>query len=647
MSLTVFLPLFFYFSFCATAETSLTKFSPDLQALLNLVRSKCTIEVYFKQDHPAFVHHFEVLVSHIADSKQYYPTFSLNNIRIDTSLSKILPRWKFQKFSVCSAQLHYFDSYETLETILLSFVITVFEQVNPRFVLLWDTSSTATNNWSELLAYPEFYMSLTDYRIYIGRDSPQMDYSGHLICIPCGKNKQSRKIQDYMIPISGHTITENSIQIAWKKLHRSNFKLPVQFKCKQTLYWCAREKLANLIATELNTTISYRRGSIYKSYSHMLDTAPLDTDTGKMFLATTWPRLIMVASSVTQTDIVIITMVPKYLLRRDGLTSLISCFEANVWYSFVIQLAVVVLILRIFTRGPNGIREKIWLWTFGPMTDHWNSIEGNSFVSNVVILWSTLCLSMTILYGGELATAMSVMKPPVCPKSLLELSANLVALNGLFRPDGTFISYVANELNERAIAIMSSPKKIRSNNYNRMILDANRTMADRLTRNVCGSFETFFATVSPQRPFECYTQDLDIHHEKPLSFLTSERNSNFLQWAFRSNNDFWVSQRSPLPLFRKTHPVMFLKNFFAKLAEPIVTSWWAHGLEVQASRMFTDVTLQDMQGRKYSFPRSNKATSNAGEQSAETLASIGSVAQIFYILIGSSLLLLLIECSLK
>lgn len=642
-------------NFTNSLATSFHKYSPNMKIFFNSVLSRCTTDIHLETNNSNSVSHLEGLMNYFGEVP-YNPTFSvqqLNNSYINelqkqmdnTSMDRgKKPIWIFKKYSFCNAQLYLFDAYDTMNVILSYFVHSVMTKLDPKIVILWDTTINAKYQFSDLFEREEFYFSFTDYRIYIGRLAIESVYSAELICVPCFVAKHFSSRRQFTTPIGSDVDSEKSLHFAWKKLHK-NAQLPISFACKAREGFCVNEQLIFVIVEKLNTSVQLSGSIDFESYVSILDDSfPLNTrNVENVFVTGVWPGFHIVGSSIQNNHIIITTVVPNVLLRTNGLSALFSSFQHNVWCLFTMLLVTVIILLHVY--GTYSVLNNIWLWVFGPMTDHWSELKENWFVVRIVLLWSILSWSLTILYGGELTTALAVLKPPKFPNTLEELSANVVALNGVGHGNVMF-SFVAAELHERAKRILQNPTGFQAN-FKTKNLNATASIADRLNRNLCLGYRTLFAAKPKKRPFKCDYQKLKITFKRPLSFLSSERQSKRIKWAFTSSNQFWVSPFTSLAMIRKTTAVVFTNNYVVKLAEPIVTSYLTHGLDKRWSRRFSDVQLPDDTGRRHRIPSSADAKSNVNEQSAETITSIGSIAMLFYVLVAMAAVMLLVEFILK
>lgn len=77
-------------------------------------------------------------------------------------------------------------------------------------------------------------------------------------------------------------------------------------------------------------------------------------------------------------------------------------------------------------------------------------------------------------------------------------------------------------------------------------------------------------------PFTC--GNVYVTYKKPITFLGTTDEIDRIQMVFESSRKYWVSSRTKLTMFTETTPVMMVRNFFAKLVEPIISEWWTHGL---------------------------------------------------------------------
>lgn len=644
---------------CQVMQDKHGSYSPKLQGLLVSALAECSIGVYLDATDLVSVTEFETLVSFYAINGFEHHAFYIEDIAKNRTLIplpdpermngtgywtyvstdnpasvELRPNWILAKHMRCYSQLYFFHTTETLKNILALFVRWVMVKKNPNFIVLWDTKFNSETDFSVYFQRPEFQGSLTDYRFYISREIEDGEYTAYIICLYCNS---------FITPFNTTVITDSFLLKMHRELYQKANETVIAYNCFENSRWCKRKDLLVTVAQGLNTTYNMLDTTDFSGNklipAVITDAYPLNpTNVELLFLSILWPSFHISPSTPINDPLVMMTVFSKPDLEHNGLKSLFISLPADTWIGFTVALVVVLFVLGTLQKE----KGCVWLSVFAPMIDHWMNATANPFSCRVIVLWSFLCWSLTLLYGGEIATSLTALNSPYYPLTLDEVASNVITLDGLRRFEVWF-SYTADHIKLLANEIKLSPQTNYSRNYKTRILKLNATVAKTLQKNYCRDFNAIFTRLPSEYPFACMSANISINWNSPITFVGFEEQINDVQAAFSTNKNYWVSPKSMLPLFLMPRYVITMRNYFAKLADPIISSWWTFGLEEHRVRLNSNVKLKDIDEETHSFTSSATGGAIVNEHNPENLASIGSIFPLFYILFGFSIFIFCLE----
>lgn len=612
--------VFNLFSFCRS-ELVDSEFSNSLLTLLDSALSGCSIHVMLNQRSAKSEANLANIVSYFEQSKTAISTFylgsfghSYHNNYIEGDFGKLFkggnrvrPIWLFTLHSLCFSQIYFIDSENDIRTtILYYFVQAELAKLKPKYILLWDNAGPYNTNWTFYFNQQEFYGSLTDYRFHIGKETHLSLYEVKLICILCSSYEYSNPELKELISIQNPT--KSQINKVWKMAHSNYYGLYIAFSCQSIgNNECERRDLFITVGQIFNASLYRVNGIQLNMDGFISDFLPFNPgNTYQFHTQAVWPGFYAIGSTITQKEYCMVTVIRKSDLLKSDLNSLLSVFDHDILVATVVIVMIIFLLLYNTRSNIKKNYSSFCLYVVGPMTDHWETIQDNTFTVRVVLLWSILCYSVTCLYSGEMASSLSVLLPPSHNASFGDLGENIVSFTTTLvnsYPSSMF----GFELDTRIKIAEDNSTNAYVPNYILKISETNPGIVDRLYSTYCGSFT--LTVLSRKDPIGCLSDIKNkFNFEKPLTILGEQLEIDRIEMVLESSQDFWVSSRTKLSMFTTITPVVFTKTYFAKLAEPIVKAWWASGLGQQRHR-YRSVFYDSMAKRVFPIVASNEQLS--------------------------------------
>lgn len=453
-----------------------------------------------------------------------------------------------------------------LELVKSYFVRYASLKSTPEVIIFWDVSKPqAVYSWHVYFRQQEFFGSFTDYRLLIGRQN-STTITVNLICIHCGLEGylgSSLQIFSQLVNTS-----KAGIEDTWKQIHGNLHKLP---------FWCDRclmgwQILRNLeaylsfkIRGKLNTSMAVSTMPFWGFAGFMTAGGSLEVLPKRILLPFSFPHFSISPFVWLGLKLQMCTVVPNKLLDPIGLVSMAKPFEDGVWYQIVIFLVGAVVILTIACPGDfTGTLLAIW----APLTDHWCYTVRKSGLTAVVFLWSTLCLSLTVLYGGDMVSQATVRNPPTIPVTLAESTRNTISLVDFMIHDDEIVSYLPRVLSTRV-----------KQNENKIEKARRLQLVSLLNTWFCSSMNMNLSLHRPKTPFACNGHKLDVTFDHALTFIGHESQITAVSYAFEHSLNFWVSHSTTLKDYETLSTVLYIRNYFSKLIEPIISAWSTSGLQ--------------------------------------------------------------------
>lgn len=533
------------------------------------------------------------------------------------------PMWIMKHHTVCNGHMYFVDTPSDIKNMnYFHFADFVLRHESPEFVLIWEVESSHLD-WRQILESHEFISAFMDYRINIRKDPITLQYNAYMICIIC-------RSQGKQLPVKQVPATKTELHSMWKSMHtthvRNRHKIVFfEFHTHDGLFTkltSTRIRLEHVIPIFYNMTkiLIYKNRSHFRSHgwiSYRVYETDLAGWSQELFLYSRFPAYVMSPAYIVPGDNKQITVVRKSLFSRIGWMAIFAPFEVDVWILLVVTF---VSLCGIIYQIHLTQFASIVLCIASRITDHSYDIQLSRPLQTVVLLWTLYCLSLTMLYGGDLGSYMVTLVPPSYPKNAAELydskSPLLTTTDDLINDPSLLIS----EVGERQ----------------RMV-----KVASEIKRNFCS--DLVFNTTDSEKLVHCKINSALYTYEMPLTFIDSDIRSSSMRIAFQSSNLFWVSPTTHLRNAQQKFPMHVRKNYWGKLVLPFLSSWTAMGLEAYWYKT-REYTFQKM----YHFPnqwipRHEQKSSPVNFAHSLQLSSFTSVIVVVYVLAGISTLALLVE----
>lgn len=643
--------LIFVFSmgFSSAHQPETPNFSEAVDALLNVGLNGCVIHMFRRK----FDTKSEDHLVYIVKPNQKHPNTRLSFYTTDFQthlVSKVTdgpngayfterhsrkPWFTYTKFSLCYAQLYFIDYIGALYGLLAYFVQMVQIKLDPRFVILWDNTDAWSHDWLYFYNRPEFIGSFKDYRLYVGKLTKESEYYVGLICIPCAAHREENIGVNYQREIPNPT--PKTIHETWHNAHLDHRGLEIAIVCDSDFRFdgCNKAYMYSWLTSTFNVTWRRTTQFMFNRYGVISDNTRLDSRNADVVLQAAWPKLYFTASMIGQRDQLMTTVISKWLLYAGGLTSLVSCFGENVLLCLAILL---LILLYLYTVLPCGESVSLFiLRLYAPLVDRCVSVPENHVIQKLLFPWAVLCMSLTALYGGEMASSLSVLKPPFYPVSVQNLSSNIVSLDSIELTSG-LSSPIADLLEQ---SLKTNNKRI---DYRDSDVRKTQHLVQRLQSSICHTNNVNFTMLRPDSPFQCDNTLLNVTLQKPLTFLGTSVHNNAVKLAFGNSGQYFISPYTRMPMFQVFEPVMMMQNYFAKLAEPVIAGWWMFNLEKPWTVQIDRVAFREKSTKQFvRFPPSDFRTSLVIDYCAADITAFVNLAKLMFSLHGMSLVILFIE----
>lgn len=249
--------------------------------------------------------------------------------------------------------------------------------------------------------------------------------------------------------------------------------------------------------------------------------------------------------------------------------------------------------------------SSVFLSLFGPFTDHWIWIQGGASKFNrLFMLWGILSYSVTVLYGGGLASSLAVLKPPSYPTSLNDLGnvhSQLISISLILSNSDKdkFISRYANRLsNQIGHLDESKNSKHRVGQIERLA-----QLVGELQKGFCLPKMRVYNRSNAEYPFLCLDKPYITKHETPITLIDYGRSYLLQRFAFQDSSTYMLSPSFRMQDQQESMSLLLRKNYFAKLVLPIASSWMESGHMALTKGIITHMSTWLTQNPKlpYSF----------------------------------------------
>lgn len=604
------------------------KLSENVAYFFGRTLSRCTIHIVFDTSS----NHGESLiglpdtslVSQVLSGPFLFSNYDKQNI------TKTI--WWEERHSFCYTYLYFGDfTANYVDSIITQHLFMYNAYPSPDFIVFWDISEV----YRERLQFArrrEFYTYFDDYRLLIRFNSNSSSFEISLLCTHC----DSAGIQFYENYLNGILPTASNIYLLWKELHGNwlGKAILVCWKCpflEQSLN-PLKPFVHDVLKDYLNASIWYEfyPGYFYQQYKNGPYHHGLIAYEHEGFWAysdaeTLLSDLPMFSATHTgyfqEKQFYMLTVIKKLLLARVGWAVVFLPLETFVWSVIAAFVILIFLILRKLEKSTAFI-DVICL--FAPLTDQWFVTKMFPWVERILVLWSVLCFSLTVLYGGELASSMSTLTVPWYPATIWDLEksqSNLMStasVKSVYEDEST-VAYLLHA---------ALPYDRRKGRWSDII--------DGIMTEFCVPDRARYNNSNPEAPFTCLGVWPQIQYNKPVTFIDSEFSIQAAKATYENSELFWVGSRRQLPELRFTMSLLVSRNFFSKLAIPIVRAWWAGGLEDYSIRVQDKSRLskQNVPLQVVHAVDSSTGASVIGDFKPMQLPSLASISRIMICFVG-------------
>lgn len=639
-----------------TSQNDLTlQISENLQNFLTDTLQGCTIRLITRKgsSHSGVV--FQYLNSR---SSKTYITQSYTKcnepIMYSTQFGNLVnyedyesPDWLFKKHTTCYSHLYVVEDAADLQQVIrCEFVKFDLKRENPRYVIMWDLSKSH-RNYRTLFKRQEFYRTFMDYRLLIRTNRFTSIHDVSLVCIVCPWHFPERLIN----PLS--PATDGNIKRNWKALHSNHFRYrelscfgcetPEDYNLLKERY--RKDSIHWVISLLTNITISYTdMGWMYDSLGTMTSRVYLTPIIARDYiLEARSPTCIMSPAFAMSDAYKMFTVARKSLFINATLTDLFAALSGMAWLALGLSTVIVSILVYMVT---NKLRwSSIYLSVYGPLTDHWTDYGTNNS-KTILFLWGTLCFSLTVLYGGEMASSLAVLKPPRYPETfdeLYDLRTQIISLGGSRNVDGSYQSMLAESISQLITRDADQPET----HATRTIKKSERRakLINEINHGFCDNGMEIFNRSNEKAPFVCTDKPYAPSFEKPVTFVDYGRMQLMERHVFQETRYFWVSSTTTFPDLRETFALFVSRNYFAKLVLPIASASVAAGLDIVWKKVH-DLTIAVKQFSKspirFDLDRDSEST-RVVEFSALRIRTHTALVTLFLMLLSVSLLAFLGE----
>lgn len=283
-----------------------------------------------------------------------------------------------------------------------------------------------------------------------------------------------------------------------------------------------------------------------------------------------------------------------------------------------------------------------------PLTDHSHNVLCRIQVKAVMLLWSYLCLSVTILYAGDMAAELAVLSPPSFPTKFQELGAipshvvstmSSVGSEGLEDIHYHFSLSNAYFEGKRQTCNCTPDKPTHCDEINRLT-----TVIDDIDRTFCPEPLTIFNTRGNKNAFECqgYPNWTQVDYSIPVTFLEPEYTMPKVKVVFESSESFWTSSITYESESLDLAPWLSRINYFAPLVSCMISAWGETG-----HGTYFDKRADSMKALK-NFTTSEKSLYKTGKSEntkfeAMNIRSLQNVDSMFMLMLSITCFVFVVE----
>lgn len=548
------------------------------------------------------------------------------NISSYTLRSSQHPFWIYSNLQRrCWVHLYFIESQEELDIAIdYNFVDFDLRREEPRYIIFWNIATDSNSIfWSKAFLSQNFYSHFQDTRLVIQKENGAEHLS--MVCIICSL------LGSPVLHSLPEQPSEGTIRSMWRELHRNLHQMTLP--CVYCDYYKesldTRNDLIGILTHLHNISITT---------DHDDGIPPLGIITAFYYLDPTGisqtvymnrsPSLFVASAAFMPVPYQLMTVAPMDILSSRGLFNALVPFQLNVWTTIIVWIFGICYFFRKVS-GRNHVRLTVSstiLMVVAPMTDHTCTFPFlNSKTKLVLLLHAVVCYSLTVLYGGEIASSMSVLLTPFYPVSIKQLitTANQPWSVTTDYPNGNLRSYLGAELLHMSTIVQDNQEKSR-------LFQA----ANSLNRHFCPQMNINLNFDIPNRPLSCSADyNMNLDWSQPVTLIMLNNEFPPFQRLFEILSQYWVSPLVTLTQHEKTYPYFILNNYFGRLVMPTIRAWWVSGIRVYWHTKFVkEYKLRKWRILKRIYNYSNKPKPEVFKFEPTTLKSVATVGALFYIL---------------
>lgn len=494
------------------------------------------------------------------------------------------PLWHMKRHSNCHGFLFIVESERNFWRTFSTYISQLnSRKENPLYILIWDVRSPpkTISEWREVFNSHSFYSSFADYRLHVGVDGEGRQYDIKLICKPCSSFHYGLKNSKFFVPIDASPTPEN-IHTLWQRYHQNHHGLAFNcWSCENSRDTPLQDVifLADMITVKFNLTLISRfvqlpylqfESKIYGFVTHAFPMTPETIE--KLFLRNVYPSFTIVSSALDLQSFHMTTVTRRSVFVSKRWTAIFSPVSMGAWIGISTVFVALVLLLRNIYQETSLGNLVLALWA--PLTDHFNSPNFESCAGFIVHAWTILCMSNTVLYGGDMVSALNAFTTPSYHKTLEEFGDENVNL----------YSITPTRIRDQEVCRVSSTIQWALSRTGHRPNDKQRflkyqSIAGKLNQTYCYWYYIHLNMSNAMSLLTCKNENRPLKFDKFVTFIESQDKNDAIKLAYQRSPLFWVSPTSNLNLWSTYTPVMLRKNYFSKLVFSMLGWWWQAGFE--------------------------------------------------------------------
>lgn len=610
----------------------------NLASLLGSTLDGCTTRIIFDTKKITSEEHFNRLVKTFDSSQSGGPVFIVDKLEPKDDRMTIKttsgvywssdnytkPTWIVTRNLQCSTQLYFLETKEDLfHSLAYHYVDYHLRKENPDYIIFWEIRKSQLN-WSRFLRWPQFFKLYKDYRLYVNFNEKLRKYQAHLIRVfGYYGNRPTMSVETLQA-------TKNTkIHSAWKSFHLQHNRKGslLCYRCEQypTYVHYGKLRLKFLLRNYFN--MSYSENLRMDFNYHGLFASDWTLEPGSIistFLPYRSPSFLILPGFLSAQDYKMFTVVKKQLLRRSGWIVILAPFEITIWYGLFPIVTAMVVILR--TLSPESVSSCV-LSLITPLLVARLEIKRNLPTRYLLLIWAVSCTFVSMVYSAGFAASLSRMWIPIYPTTpeMVDNTTSKII---------TTSDWIWRNRNE--VARMFVGGSYESERIKRL----NSAFA----AGHCGEGYVKFTLWNKELPALCrYSFKPMNRHEYPMTFVDTWYRTLSMKIAYESSEWFWVSQTTHLSHMQYTYPTFVSNNYFGKLALPLLSQWFAMGLESYWQKIREYGKRKQMHFWNTRIPREDVKSTLLPEQRSIRLESLEPVFTLMYVLVGVAFGILVVE----